>query len=270
MYDGRDCIWLSDGSTREFAHHHYHAPSSWHRKLALSPDGQKYASFAHKRLVVTDLMSNRILVDAELSGEKLLDIDFVTDETLVVTQEDTSSITFVTVATGESQVVSLDQCATCCVKVNNTRIAIATENDDQRDHEICIYDLVRNEIVDRIPTKSEAFVIHASSDGTLVASGNHDGTIDILLTSPLKIISRLDSQRSQRMGALAFSPDNKTLLSGNKDGSVQMWQVATGRELGTILRQLGSSITGLAINHRGQIVCGFPDGDYGLRRFGTN
>jgi WD40 repeat protein len=55
------------------------------------------------------------------------------------------------------------------------------------------------------------------------------------------------------VGALAFSPDGKTVLSGNSDGSVRIWQVSTGVLLNTV--KVGSHpINSLAFSPDGSIV----------------
>jgi hypothetical protein len=39
--------------------------------------------------------------------------------------------------------------------------------------------------------------------------------------------------------AVAFNPDGKTLASGNQDGTIELWDVATGKEQATLERHLG-------------------------------
>ena len=43
---------------------------------------------------------------------------------------------------------------------------------------------------------------------------------------------RQTSGHSPRLGSVAFSPDGKTLATGNVNGTVQLWDVATGRQIG--------------------------------------
>jgi WD40 repeat protein len=41
------------------------------------------------------------------------------------------------------------------------------------------------------------------------------------------------------MADLAFSPDSRWLVSGNQDGTIKIWDLATGRELRTFLGHRG-------------------------------
>jgi WD40 repeat protein len=45
------------------------------------------------------------------------------------------------------------------------------------------------------------------------------------------------------VGALAFAPDGRTLLSGSPDRTVRCWDVASGRELAAYDWQLGQVAT---------------------------
>ena len=54
------------------------------------------------------------------------------------------------------------------------------------------------------------------------------------------------------VNAVAFSPDGATLATGGQDGSLALWEVATGRRLFT-LAALPAPVTGIAFS---------PDGRY--------
>ena len=66
-----------------------------------------------------------------------------------------------------------------------------------------------------------------SPDGHTLASGNFDGTIQLLDVAdpahPRPIGQPLDSGAA--VGAVVFSPDGHTLASGNVDGTVRLWDV---------------------------------------------
>src|SRR5215831_14028647 len=51
---------------------------------------------------------------------------------------------------------------------------------------------------------------------------------------PAGAVSRLGTSRFLNFGrvfSVAFSPDGKTLAAGSWDGTVRLWEVATGKEL---------------------------------------
>jgi WD40 repeat protein len=46
-------------------------------------------------------------------------------------------------------------------------------------------------------------------------------------------MQQLNGHHAQ-LGTIAFSPDNRTLLSADNDGVVKLWHTATGQELGRL------------------------------------
>lgn len=67
-----------------------------------------------------------------------------------------------------------------------------------------------------------------SSDSTLLASGGMDGQVMVSGVSENPIPLIFTGQHAWRVGALAFSPDGKRLVSSSKDNSIRLWDVETG------------------------------------------
>ncbi|MGO9465529.1 MAG: hypothetical protein ACLQVF_15405 [Isosphaeraceae bacterium] len=80
-----------------------------------------------------------------------------------------------------------------------------------------------------------------SRDGTLLASGGHDGRAIIWSTKTWTAMHTLENpEKSSFPGGrsmledVAFSPDGKTLALASYGGSVQLWDVATGKHRETL------------------------------------
>jgi WD40 repeat protein len=67
-----------------------------------------------------------------------------------------------------------------------------------------------------------------------------------------------------KVRCLAWSPDGLTLVSGDEDGRVRLWQAATGQELLTLEPRLGA-VTALAVDREGGLLA--AGGAGGLVRF---
>ncbi|MDX6613966.1 MAG: hypothetical protein QOD75_3152 [Blastocatellia bacterium] len=63
----------------------------------------------------------------------------------------------------------------------------------------------------------------------------------------------LTIQGGDRFWSVAFSPDGKTLASGNTDGTIQLWEVASGRELRTLNAHSGG-VTSVAFSPDGKTL----------------
>jgi WD40 repeat protein len=90
-----------------------------------------------------------------------------------------------------------------------------------------------------LPGDQRAGPTALSADGKLLAVGGNDGAVYLLDLRTGKAVRRLVGPAEQA-SALAFSPDGKLLASGRdfdyprkhgQDNPIQLWDVATGREL---------------------------------------
>jgi WD40 repeat protein len=68
-----------------------------------------------------------------------------------------------------------------------------------------------------------------SPDGTALASGNHDGTVQLWNVATASQTALLEGHSDWVFG-VAFSPDGTILASASNDGSVRLWNVATATQ----------------------------------------
>ena len=67
----------------------------------------------------------------------------------------------------------------------------------------------------------------------MLAAGNNEGTMRLwnVETGQLKVSFK---GHTDAIRSVAFSPDDKTLLSGSADRTARLWDVVTGQELLTL------------------------------------
>jgi eukaryotic-like serine/threonine-protein kinase len=89
-----------------------------------------------------------------------------------------------------------------------------------------------------------------SRDGTVLASGSRDGTATLWSTATWIKLQTLENQDKDSMYPqsglpamvedVVFSPNGKTLAMASRAGSVQLWDVATGKHLETLKGHSGA------------------------------
>jgi WD40 repeat protein len=97
-----------------------------------------------------------------------------------------------------------------------------------------------------------------SPDGGTVAATDVDS---LLLWDALSGALRARLKSEERLSRVAFSPDGKMVASGSNDGSIRLWDAASGQPVGVPVHVSEATLTSLAFSPNGKsIASGSEDG----------
>ncbi len=89
-----------------------------------------------------------------------------------------------------------------------------------------------------------------------LATGGNDG-ISLLDTHERRLIGFLGAHGTS-ITAIAFAPDGQTLASGGANGTIRLWDVGRGQNVGTLPAK-GAAVTSLAFVDDSSLVSGESD-----------
>jgi WD40 repeat protein len=117
------------------------------------------------------------------------------------------------------------------------------------DKEVHCWQVGGRELLPLVGNTSHVYAIDCSADGKLVAASGGDRIVRIWRMEDRKLLHNLAGHTGQ-VNAVAFLPDGR-LLSSAHDGTIRLWDVRTGQELGRFHGAEGSKILSVVAAPKG-------------------
>ena len=216
------------------------------RTVAISPDG-RHAAIGGEYVELYDLQSGTSVRD--LPGNRIFELVFSKDgRRLAFAGEDGAG--YYDLVAGPREVVPTTE-----KQPYNWSIAITPDGrwlafGGKR---LTIWDTVRKaEVPAPQPGKGSVRAVAISPDGTLLAAGADDGTVQTWNLATLKP-SGAPLAFGDESWAMAFSPDGTMLAIGGDNGKLQLWNVATRQPVGQPLAH-PSRIGSIAFSPDGAVM----------------
>jgi WD40 repeat protein len=103
-------------------------------------------------------------------------------------------------------------------------------------------------------------VVALASSGLRVAAGLSDGRVVLRARDPESLLLRQapvttgEYHHGEEVTALAFSPDGSRLVSVGAEGSVLLWEAATGRNIGALFHHGGGRVEAVDLGPDGRLL----------------
>jgi WD40 repeat protein len=232
--------------------------------VLFSPDGKTLISVGVDNTLRTwDASTGKYLRGQRLEGTQDLDMSAITlapdGRNVVVWKSGRKSMLVFTVPAGKklgSLPVAEGQLYRIGLAPGGKTVAAAINGPGT--HSIRLWDVATGAERLLLEHKTHDENLTFSPDGKFLGAAGRDA-LRVWDVSTDKLLQQVSAEA----WCLVFSPDSKKIASGNMDGTVQLWDVATGKEVATLKAKLPHDIQCLAFSPDGQVLA--AGGQAGLR-----
>jgi WD40 repeat protein/DNA-binding SARP family transcriptional activator len=134
-----------------------------------------------------------------------------------------------------------------------------------REQGVEVRDVASGRLVGKPPLDEMARTVAFSPDGKLLFVGLYNGTGTFLSTEDWKPAGPGIRGHGQRILNSRFTPDGRTLATSSADGTVQLWDVASRRTIGSPLVVQRNDFVASILSRDGSYLYALPTGTEGMR-----